>query len=121
MSAEEEKTTGAEETSEAQIERSDYGAIQRRLRQLCGLSCAQLADAAGLSWSSVSRYESRGRLRRTPTAETLDKLFSVYGAHPACAGWLVRPLLDGDEATLEEALASYLAKAKPRAARSTRG
>lgn len=120
MSAEDETTTGAEETSDAS-ERSDYGAIQRRLRQLCGLSCAQLADAAGLSWSSVSRYESRGRLRRTPTAETLDKLFSVYGAHPACAGWLVRPLLDGDEPALEAALASYLAKAKPRAARSSRG
>lgn len=108
------------ESEELRGERSDYGMIQSRLRALCGLSCAQLAEEAGLSWSSVSRYESRGANVRTPAPATLDALHTVFAAHPACAGWLTRAHLDGDAAALEEALAAFLATAKPRSSRARR-
>lgn len=108
-----ETSQGIEETSEGvEEERTQYGQVQRRLRELCGLSCAQLAETTGLSWSSVSRYESRGSNVRFPSEPALEEVFKAFSAHPACAIWLTPKLLRSSAEAVEEALTNHMASVR---------
>ena len=106
---------------EAPAPRTEYGQVQHKLRELSGLSCAQLAESAGLSWSSVSRYESRGGNVRFPSDPTVEEVFRVFSAHPSCAGWLTLKLLKYSSLpAVEEALSAYVAAQRPPRSRKSR-
>ena len=67
------------------------GSTLRRYRDECGYTQEALAEAVGVSWSSVAQWESGRITPRRKTAERLDVALSAGGELLAAFGYVKQP------------------------------
>ena len=70
------------------------GSTLRRYRDECGYTQESLANAVGVSWSSVAQWESGKITPRRKTAERIDSALSAGGALLAAFGYVSLPADD---------------------------
>ena len=73
------------------------GSTLRRYRDECGYTQEALAEAVGVSWSSVAQWESGRITPRRKTAERVDQTLSAGGALLAAFGYAGRPVSSSDD------------------------